>query len=136
MKHLLVPIDGSDRSMQSVTAIKCIFSPQQADITLITVREDLDSSSTVILDKMARETMPILDAVAGILPEYTVSKVVEFGIAGNAILKYAKQHRMDMIVITKHTHSAKSIFLGSVAVHLVKYAPCPVIVLPEHATEK
>jgi nucleotide-binding universal stress UspA family protein len=36
-----------------------------------------------------------------------------------------------MIVITKQTHKGLSVFIGSVAVHVVKYAKCPVIVLPD-----
>jgi nucleotide-binding universal stress UspA family protein len=131
MKHLLVPIDGSDRSIRSVTAIKDIFSPSNADITLITVREDIDSRSSVILEQMTRETLPMLDSVAEQLPEYAVNKVVDFGIAGNTILKYAKNNAIDVIVITKQTHKGLSVFIGSVAVHVVKYAKCPVIVLPD-----
>lgn len=131
MKHLLVPIDGSERSIKSVIAIKDIFSPSNADITLITVREDIDSRSSVILDQMTTETLPMLDSVGRLLPEYTVKKVVDFGIAGSTILNYAKNNDIDMIVITKQTHKGLSVFIGSVAVHVVKYAKCPVIVLPD-----
>lgn len=131
MKHLLIPIDGSEKSIQAVTAIKQIFPPSHADITLLTIREDIDSNSTLILNQMTKDTMPMLDKVAAMIPEYNVKKAVDFGIAGSTILRYAKQHNIDIIIITKRTHSALSIFLGSVAVHLVKYAHCPVIVLPE-----
>ncbi|SDN66299.1 universal stress protein [Acetanaerobacterium elongatum] len=135
MKHLLIPIDGSECSIQAVTAIKQIFPPSHADVTLLTVREDVDSNSTVILNQMIKDTMPVLDKAASLLLEYNVNKVVDFGIAGNTILRYAKQHNIDIIIITKRTHSALSVFLGSVAVHLVKYGHCPVIVLPENHYE-
>jgi nucleotide-binding universal stress UspA family protein len=131
MKRLLVPIDGSERSITSVEAIKSIFQPNQVKITLLTVREDFDSTSALILEGMKKETMPILDKVADQLSDYEVEKTVEIGIAGSVILRYAMHHKIDMIVITKHTHKALSVFLGSVAVHVVKYAHCPVIVLPE-----
>jgi nucleotide-binding universal stress UspA family protein len=65
------------------------------------------------------------------LPRYQVNKAVEYGMPGNVILRYAKEHRMDAIMITKRTTTPLSIFMGSVATHLVKYAHCPVIVLPE-----
>lgn len=131
MKHLLIPIDGSKRSVEAVKAIETIFPPERVDVTLLTVREDVDSTSKVILDQMVKETMPLLDNAAALIPRYTVNKVVEFGIPGSVILRYAKQHHMDIIIITKRSNTALSILLGSVATHLVKYAQCPVIVLPE-----
>ncbi len=131
MKHLLIPIDGSDLSIKSVKAIEQIFPPARADVTLLTVREDADSSSMVIRDQMEKETMPLLDKAASLIPSYTVHKAVEFGIPGHVILRYAKQHGTDVIIIARRTNSALSSLLGSVATHLVKYAHCPVIVLPE-----
>lgn len=131
MKHLLIPIDGSKASIQAITSIQTIFTPSHVDITLLTVREDVDSTSSVVLHQMEESTMPMLEQAAKLLPEYTVNKAVAFGIAGNTIIRYAKEHKVDIIAIAKRTHPALSMFLGSVAVHLVKYAHCPVIVLPE-----
>ncbi len=91
----------------------------------------MDSTSKLILDQMVRESMPLLDRAAALIPRYAVTKAVEFGIPGSAILRYAKQHHSDIILITKRSNTALSILLGSVATHLVKYAHCPVIVLPE-----
>lgn len=131
MKHLLIPIDGSDRSVLAVKEIEHIFPPERADVTLLTVREDVDSTSKGILDQMVKETMPLLDKAAALIPQYMVTKAVEFGIPGSVILRYAKQHHTDIIIISKRSNTALSILLGSVATHLVKYAHCPVIVLPE-----
>jgi nucleotide-binding universal stress UspA family protein len=131
MKHILIPIDGSARSIEAVQAIEDFFPPDKTDVTLLIVREDADSRSTVILDEMTSQSMPLLDKAAALIPRYKVQKVVEFGIPGSVILKYAKQHNTDAIMITKRTNTALSILMGSVATHLVKYAHCPVIVLPE-----
>ncbi len=38
-------------------------------------------------------------------------------------------------MITKRTSTTFSVLMGSVATHLVKYAHCPVIVLPEDHPE-
>lgn len=131
MKHILIPIDGSERSIEAVRAIEDIFPPERADVTLLIVREDVDSRLNIILDEMTSQSMPLLDKAAALIPHYIVQKAVEFGIPGNVILKYAKQHNIDAIMITKRTNTALSILMGSVATHLVKYAHCPVIVLPE-----
>lgn len=42
MKHLLLPIDGSERSIQSVELVKDLFLPEQVDVTLITVSENYE----------------------------------------------------------------------------------------------
>jgi nucleotide-binding universal stress UspA family protein len=131
MKHVLVPIDGSTRSIEAVQAIENFFPPEQADVTLLLVREDVDSRIKVILDEMTKQSMHLLDQAAALIPCYKVEKVVEFGIPGSVILKYAKLHDTSVIMITKRTNTALSILLGSVATHLVKFAHCPVIVLPE-----
>ncbi len=80
MKHLLIPIDGSERSVKAVAEVEHIFPPERADVTLLTVREDVDSTSKLILDQMVRESMPLLDRAAALIPRYAVTKAVEFGI--------------------------------------------------------
>jgi nucleotide-binding universal stress UspA family protein len=131
MRNLLVPVDGSDRSIEAIETIRELYSPERVNITLILVREDIDSNSSAVLKKMERDTMPVLDRIEALMPEYNVNKVVRFGIAGNEIIKYARESDTEMIVITKRTHTAASMFLGSVAIYLVKYSHLPVIVLPE-----
>ncbi|WP_303858197.1 universal stress protein [Aminicella lysinilytica] len=135
MKKLLIPIDGSDRSIEAVDAIKTIYRPDRVEITLLTVREDVDTTSQVFFDRMEKESMAVLDQVAEKLSDYQVTKAVKFGVAGNTILKYAKQNDIDVIVIVKRTHKGISMFLGSVSVHLIKYAHIPVVVLPEEKAE-
>jgi Universal stress protein UspA and related nucleotide-binding proteins len=116
MRNLLVPVDGSDRSIEAIETIRELYSPERVNITLILVREDIDSNSSAVLKKMERDTMPVLDRIAALMPEYNVNKVVRFGIAGNEIIKYARESDTEMIVITKRTHTAASMFLGSVAI--------------------
>jgi len=135
MRHLLIPIDGRDRSIEAIEAVKTVFAPDRYEVTLLSVREDVDTTSKVLLDKMYDETMEMLQAVKSSMPEYKVHADVEFGIAGNAIIKYAKNNDVDLIVVVRRTHKAMSAFLGSVTVHITKYAHCPVVVLPEERAE-
>ncbi len=135
MKQILVPIDGGAQSDAAVKALADLFPPERANVTLLFVREDIDSTTSVILDQMARQTMPQLDAVAAQIPQYTVEKVVDFGIPGHTILRYAREHEMDLILITRCSNSSFPHFMGSVATHLVKHAHCPVIVVPVEKAE-
>ena len=61
MLNLLVPIDGSDRSKQSIDWIKERYMPSEVSVTLLIVREDWDdirSKEQYELDK--EEVLPIL----------------------------------------------------------------------------
>lgn len=56
--------------------------------------------------------------------------VDEFDKAG-ALLKYAGEHRIDMIVVGNHNHSfLSSILLGSVAESVIRRSDIPVLVVP------
>lgn len=132
MKHLLLPIDGSNRSIRSVELVKELFSPEQVGVYLITVREEFDAiRSKYEMEEARKELMPMLDEIADMLPGFHVTKHISFGRAGQSILEYAEEQGIDTIVITKATHSALSVFIGSVAVYLVKYAKCVVMIAPE-----
>lgn len=54
------------------------------------------------------------------------------------IIRYAREHEIDLIVMGTHGHSAlASMFLGSVAEKVVRKAPCAVLTVrhPEHKFE-
>ena len=132
MKNILVPLDGTERSLQSVQLVKELFDPKEVKITLLTVREDYKSPEALYeTEKVVKETLPMLDASAKQLEGYTVTEHVGFGQAGETILEYAESQDIDTIIISRATHSGWSMFVGSVAVHIVKYAKCIVIIVPE-----
>lgn len=50
------------------------------------------------------------------------------GVAVNEIVKYAKEHEIDLIVVGTHGHTGLShLLLGSVAEKVVRLASCPVL---------
>ena len=132
MEKLLLPIDGSERSLRSVELVKELFPNDKVEVTLITVVENYDSVlSQYELEQAKKEYQPRLDEIAQLLPGYQIRKHVAFGKAGQVILDYADRHGIDAIIITKATHGALSVFIGSVAAHVVKYAKCLVMIAPE-----
>ncbi len=134
MNHVLIPIDGSPRSAQSLHAYRSILGSCGSTITLITVREDIDSRSPAILEQMRQESEIMLRRFAHLLEGRTVKLVVRFGLPGEEILNYAHEHHIETIVMTTRTHSMRNALMGSVAVYLVKHSDIPILVVPEKAS--
>lgn len=133
MKKILLPIDGSDRSRKSVDFVKGFYSPQGVDLTVVTVREDMEFiRSEEELQDARNEVTPLLAAIADKLSGYSVKTQVLFGKAGEEILNYAEHNGTDIIIMTKSTRTGWSRIIGSVTSHVVKYANCIVVIVPEN----
>ncbi|MDO5734363.1 MAG: universal stress protein [Eubacteriales bacterium] len=136
MLKLLLPIDGSERSKRSVDWVKARYAPEDVEITLLLIREDLEEQrSREQFDLAKAELLPLLNEIAASLPEFKVKPEVRFGRAGEEILNYAKAENIDTIVMTKSTKEAWVRFIGSVTTHVVKYASCIVVIVPENKTK-
>lgn len=62
---------------------------------------------------------------------------IEVGVADTKILEVASRDDVDYIVMgTQGQNSVWDRFLGSTAIDVLKYAPCPVFVIPEKAVYK
>ena len=47
-----------------------------------------------------------------------------------AIVEYAKEHNIDLVILGTHGRGAMAkLFMGSVAERVTRYAPCPVLVV-------
>ena len=131
MKQILLPIDGSKRSIKSIDLVKTLYKPEQVDISIILVREDDGIRSEADYNQMKEDTMPFLNEVAGNLEGYNVKKYVRAGDAGEEILKFAESDDTDIIIMTKSTRKGWTQMIGSVTTHVVKYAKCIVMIIPE-----
>jgi len=61
---------------------------------------------------------------------HAVTAVRSSGAAAAAIVEYAKQTHVDVIVVGTHGRGPVAhFFMGSVAEHVVRHAPCPVLVV-------
>jgi universal stress protein A len=69
-------------------------------------------------------------------PEISSRCEVRVGAPDGAIVDAAQSLPADLIVISTHGHTGlKHVFLGSVAEHVVRNAPCPVLVVREREHE-
>ena len=60
----------------------------------------------------------------------STSHIVDFGAVSDAIVRFAKRQRADLIVMGTHGHGALAkILLGSVAERVIAHASCPVMTI-------
>ncbi len=131
-KKILIPLDGTERSMHSIDLVKNLYRQDEVEIILLYVKEDVNN---VIMEydlaaaekDMQRLTAPAVKELEGF--EITC----EFGLidAGSEIIKRAKMNKIDIIVMTKSTKKGLTRMIGSVTSYVVKNAPCIVMIVPE-----
>ena len=138
-KKVLVPIDGSGNSMNSLDFIKGIFKKEEVEITLMNVREIVFTDDIIIsaeidsAKKIADEILldEILLSAEKELCGYDIKKYFTYGYAADEIIRKSKEDKSDFIVITKSSKSVFQRILGSVTVNVAKKAECIVMIVPE-----
>jgi len=132
MKKILLPIDGSKRSIKSIDLVRTLYTADQVDISIIQVCEDFEEiRSQADYEHLKEGAMPSLDEFASKLEGYNVKKYVRAGYAGEEILKFAEFENIEIIIMTKSTRKGWTQMIGSVTTHVVKYAKCIVMIIPE-----
>ena len=144
IKNILVPTDLSDHAAYALNYARELASTYQASLHLLNVLETSWASSVSFdFSAMIAESLPEyqqamqarLDAVGSEIEGIDVSRAVETGSPHAAIVSYAKNNDIDLIVIATHGRTGLShALIGSVAEKVVQMAPCPVLTIkhPEH----
>lgn len=133
-KKVLVPIDGSGNSMNSLDFIKGIFKKEEVEITLMNVREIVFTDDIIIsaeIDLAKKIADEILLSAEKELCGYDIKKYFTYGYAADEIIRKSKEDKSDFIVITKSSKSVFQRILGSVTVNVAKKAECIVMIVPE-----
>ena len=144
IKRVLFPTDFSAYSA-TATKYACELSTKyDAELHLLhTLEVHLASTPTfgmgLALPKYVHESKGAAEkALAGILdPQWAVGrKVVQAVVEGSPkveIIRYARTHEIDVIVLATHGRTGLAhVLIGSVAESVVRTAPCPVLtVRPE-----
>ncbi|SFD04953.1 universal stress protein [Clostridium uliginosum] len=134
MKKILVPIDGTERSMHSLEFIKGIFPKDTVEIILMHVKELVFINGMVVSDELTNAEqlgMVILNDAAEQMKDYSNTTYLGFGYAGNEIIKKSKEDDIDIIVMTKSTKKGLTRMIGSVTTYVVKHSKCIVMIVPE-----
>lgn len=134
-KRILIPIDGTERSMHSLELAKEIFPKDAVEITIMNVKELVITTGIEVADKMAvgaEEGKKILEAAKSKMEGYNVTTCFKFGYAADEILKKAKEDLINIIIMTKSTKKGLTRMVGSVTSSVVKRATKSVVmIVPE-----
>ena len=115
MKEVLLPVDGSERSLHSLEAVKRIYPPDQAALTILMVAPGVESAGK------EERILGLLEQYALEMEGYEVKTVFLRGVVGPVIVDYAREKEMDAIVMTRSSRGPL-MRLGSVSAHVVKHA--------------
>ena len=146
-RRILVPTDFSDTSRFAVSRACALARRFDAEIHLVNVLPLLDLGPVAtempavsrmdLEEKWVRAARDELDALAReSRVTVRVTSEVTRGHPFVEIVRYARAHQIDLIVMGTHGRGAvEHMLLGSVAERVVRKAPCPVLTvrLPEHS---
>lgn len=149
VKKILVPVDGSPVSKKAAQYAIHIAKMEKAKLVLMNVLEDVKQGGAIglqakygnmrIVEGFQKAKMQSaekwmseitgaadrqgVDAGAEILPDDGTHEV-------GVITEYAKKHGIDLIVMgSKGQSKFKRLLVGSVTNEVIRYSPCPVLVV-------
>lgn len=136
-RKILVPIDGTERSMHSLEFVKEIFPKDSVEIVIMNVKELVLINEMIVADeiKFAQELgKEILEAAKEKMKDYKTETYFTFGYPGDEIIKKANEENIGVIVMTKSTKRGLTRMIGSVTTNVVKRAKCIVMIVPNDFT--
>ena len=136
-RKVLIPIDGTERSMHSLEFVKEIFPKDSVEIVIMNVKELVLINEMIVADeiKFAQELgEEILEAAKEKMKDYKTETYFTFGYPGDEIVKKANEENVGIIVMTKSTKRGLNKLIGSVTTNVVKRAKCIVMIVPNDFT--
>lgn len=134
---ILLATDFSAHAAQAGSRAKDLATRYQATLHLIHVVEeipvyDLDEDPIIPLGidldmERAAQARRQLDRLAGNLGLVDAPREVLMGRPKSEIVRYAREHDIDLIVVGTHGHAGLARLLGSTASSVLHSAPCDVL---------
>jgi nucleotide-binding universal stress UspA family protein len=136
IKHILFPIDFSDRCCDASRHVRAMAARFGAKITLINAVPpfwqaglgDGSASMVVDLDELKRNVESRLnDALVQQFDRIPVARIVEIGDPAAVITEFAHSHDVDLIMMPTHGYGPfRTLLVGSVTAKVLHDALCPV----------
>jgi nucleotide-binding universal stress UspA family protein len=141
--HVLIATDGSGLSIDAARRGTTLLGLPEK-LTLLTVITEIPGGDAggfegsvfspeeqgAAWDAELQESGAELTRTAAALTGADVAKRIEIGDVATTICRVAEGLSVDVIIVGSHGRSGlKRLFLGSVSEHVVRHAPCPVLVI-------
>jgi universal stress protein A len=147
IRSILVPIDFSAPSEKALLYAVAVARQFGAKITVLHVVEplaapDFANAFPIVMenDDLMAECKRRLEQIVErmeIEPVLVERTLVRHGRAFNEIADAARTLKADLVIISTHGYTGlKHVLLGSTAERVVRYAPCPVLVVRARAGDK
>ncbi len=133
IKHILFPVDFSERCATAVPFVENMARRYEARITLLTVLHPyygggIAGSPVFDVEKLRDETKAQLDHL--FLTEFgeiPVHRVMDTGDPGHTIAKFAHENAVDLIMLPTHGYGPfRQLLMGSTTAKVLHDAHCPV----------
>ena len=133
---VLVAIDGSETSDLAVKKAGEILKTSAADITLLSVLEDVATYKKIpdnpLYKKKKKDALELLEKSKNILKQCPLDCKTRMAIGPVAaeIVRIAEEEGFDSIYMgSRGNRGVKRLLLGSVADEVIRYAHCPVTIV-------
>ena len=132
LRHFVVPSDLSDAALPALDYAVQLAQQTHAKVTLLHIVAPYEGSPEA-WETLKREVTEELKKWSGRPAEAEGMPQVEpqvrrYHHPGAGITEFARENNADLIILPTHGRGALGrLLLGSVAAHVVYYAPCPVI---------
>lgn len=122
MKNVLLPIDGSVRSLRTIDMVKQICPPQQVTVTMVMVLPDqMHIDGQFERERIRRKAEQEMETFAALLEGWTVDTVLLRGNPGPEVVQFAREKGYDTLIMTRSSRGPLQ-KLGSVATYIVRNA--------------
>jgi nucleotide-binding universal stress UspA family protein len=139
IRRILVPVDFSENSRKAVTYATAFARQFGASLTFLHVVQvnyaygelgaiDFSALEREMRSGAQKELAALADSLRASGLE--VETLLREGSPVRLIAEVARELRSDLLVISTHGYTGlKHVLMGSIAEHVVRYAPCPVLVV-------
>ncbi|KTG08243.1 universal stress protein [Haloferax profundi] len=138
--EILLPVDGSPAGEQAIPHVFGLAEQYGSTVHVLFVADDTRDSVSVmggsILDTLEQEGQRVVDEFVARAEERGISATGDVlrGTPYEAIIDYADEHDVDVIVMATHgRRGVERVLLGSVTERVVRTAPVPVLTV--HAAD-
>ena len=149
---ILWPTDGGKAALRALKTAVELAKTHEADLFALQIirrvpqisQTDFASTSPTVFNVPLYEEHLLKDmktSLQKIMAKHvpkkiSVESVVQFGEPAAAIVDFARQKKIDLIVMATHGRTGMThLFLGSVAEHVIRTSPVPVLVVPAPSKE-